>query len=38
MLMEWKALNEQDKQDLEKIAVQTTDKEREKPKKQLSAE
>ena len=38
MLMEWKALIEQDKQDLEKIAVQTVDKEREKPKKQRSAE
>ena len=38
MLMEWKALNEQDKQDLEEISVQISDKDREKPKNKRSAE
>jgi hypothetical protein len=38
MLMEWKALIEQDKQDLEEISAQTAEKAREKPKKQRSAE
>jgi hypothetical protein len=38
MLMEWKALNEQDKHDLEEISVQTADKDREKPKNKRSAE
>jgi hypothetical protein len=38
MLMEWKALIEQDKQDLEKIVVQTADKEREKRKNKRSSE
>jgi hypothetical protein len=38
MLMEWKALNEQDKQDLAEISVQTSDKDREKPKNKRSAE
>jgi len=37
-LMEWKALIEQDKQDLEEISAQTSEKDREKPKKQRSAE
>lgn len=36
--MEWKALIEQDKQDLEKIVVQTADKEREKRKNKRSSE
>jgi hypothetical protein len=38
MLMEWKTLIEQDKQDIEEISVQTTEKGYEKPKKQRSAE
>lgn len=38
MLMEWKALNEQDKQDVEEISVQTSDTEREKPKNKRSDE
>jgi RNA polymerase-binding transcription factor DksA len=36
--MEWKALIEQDKQDLEENMVQTTEKDREKPKNKRSAE
>jgi hypothetical protein len=36
--MEWKAMNEQDKQDLEEISVQTSDRNREKPKNKRSAE
>jgi hypothetical protein len=37
-LIEWKAMNEQDKQDVEEISVQTSDAEREKPKNKRSAE
>jgi hypothetical protein len=38
MLMKWKAMNEQDKQDLEEISVQTSDKDPEKPKNKRSPE
>jgi len=38
MLMEWKALIEQDKQDVEEISAQITEKVCEKPRKQRSAE
>jgi hypothetical protein len=38
MLMEWKALIEQDKQDLEEVAVQTSEKDIEKHRKKRTAE